>query len=295
MLKPATPSGLSEEAHGAAAQSSLLRRMLANGPFSLALQLLFAIAPTFILWVMIQGGSINDSNFRTSILLLTISAAAVWFVMTKLRVYAKSRLLSYVFPVNFFIYSSLFSIIAVLRLNYSAYQLLLGAAGGIFASLVITILARNSMRFQYVIPGGRTDEIVLSGQYIAAPSLVEVRSLVEAQRLNGSIVADLHHDHSPEWKRLFAEVSLAGLAVYHYRQIAEMQSGQVKISHLSENDLGSLIPNAPYTSTKRLIDIAVSLLLLPVFLIVALFVAILIKIELAGRSVLYSGACWFSR
>jgi len=217
---------------------SLIRRLFANNLFLLALQLTFAVIPPAISWLVVRDGAIDDQNFRNTLTMLTLAAAAVWFVMARLRAYAKARLMSYVVPVNFLIYSGLLAIIAVVRIDYSAYLIFYGIAGAFVASFVSTIFVRRAIKLQFVVPGGRTDEIVLSGQYVTAPELI-----------------DLHHTHSPEWERLFAKAALAGVPVYHYRQIAEMQTGQVKISHLSENDLGSLIPNAPYMTTKRAVDI----------------------------------------
>ena len=203
-------------------------------------------------------------------------------IRDSLRGYAKSRLLSYVFPVNFLVYSSLLSVIAVLRLDYSAYQLMFGATGGLLTSFALTLTQRRSIKLQYVVAGGRTSEILMGGHYIPAPGLDEIQNLVQSKQFDGAIVADLRHDHSAGWERLFAKASLASIPVYHYRQVVEMQTGQVKISHLSENDLGSLIPNAPYVTTKRLIDIASAIALLPFFLIGFCLVGLMIKLDSSG-------------
>jgi len=63
-----------------------------------------------------------------------------------------------------------------------------------------------------------------------------------------------------------------------------MQSGQVKISHLSENELGSLIPNVSYTSVKRLIDILAALLLIPLCIPIFAILALLIKLDSPGSA-----------
>lgn len=258
------------------------RKFLSKGPVQFLCQQLAALAPAAVLWIVISGGSPAAANFHNTLFALGAAAALVWFIMAKLRNYAKSRLLSYVFPVNFLVFTSILAVIALLRVDYSAYQYAVGAMGSVLASYILAMLLRRAIKLQYVIAGGRTDQIKLGGQYVSAPAHEELLSLVEARRLNGSIVADLHHDHSPEWARLFAKASLQGIAVYHYRQVAEAQSGQVKISHLSENELGSLIPNAPYMTTKRLADIAVSLALLPFCLFAFALIGILIKLDSRG-------------
>ncbi|WP_197409536.1 exopolysaccharide biosynthesis polyprenyl glycosylphosphotransferase [Erythrobacter sp. YT30] len=136
-----------------------------------------------------------------------------------------------------------------------------------------------------MIPGGRSDEIQLTQQFIPAPDVHEMQSLVEADRIDGAIIADLHYDHPDEWERLFARAALRGIPVYHYRQIAETQSGQVKIDHLSENDLGSLIPNVPYMTTKRAVDIISSLVMIPILLIPFAIIALAIKLDSPGKAI----------
>lgn len=261
---------------------SLVYRILTARLFLAAIQIPAAVIPAALYWFFVHDGDVNEPLFRNTVLCLSLGAGVVWIILSRLRGYAKARLLSYVFPVNFLVYSCILSGIAVLRLDYSAYQYVLGSAGGLFASFAATIVLRRAVRVQFVVPGGRSDEIALGGQYMVAPSALELRSLVEAHRFEGSIIADLHYDHSPEWGRLFAKAALQGVPIYHYRQVLETQTGQVKITHLSENDLGSLIPNAPYVSTKRLIDIVGSLVLLPFCLILFCPIALLIKLTSRG-------------
>ncbi len=265
-------------------RSAWIRRAVSRPEVSLVCHLLAAVFPPAFNWLVLLRGSIESPNFVNTMVALALAAIMVWFVMRKLRSYAKSRLLSYVFPVNFLAYAGALSAIAVFRFDYSAYQFAIGALGGVVVSFGLAILLRRAFQLQYVVAGGRTDEVLIEGQYVPAPPLEELRSYIEARRLDGSIVADLHHDHSSEWERLFAAASLAGTPVYHYRQVAEAQSGQVKINHLSENDLGSLIPNAPYMTTKRMIDIIISFALLPFCLVAFLIVGLLIKLDSPGRA-----------
>ena len=94
-----------------------------------------------------------------------------------------------------------------------------------------------------------------------------------------NIVADLNADLPPAWVRLLARASLTGVPVYHYKQLAESLTGQVKIESLSENSFGSLMPNRSYTPVKRLIDLLGSLILLVVLAPLMAAVAALIWAE----------------
>jgi lipopolysaccharide/colanic/teichoic acid biosynthesis glycosyltransferase len=97
-----------------------------------------------------------------------------------------------------------------------------------------------------------------------------------------AIVADLAGDMSPEWDRAIASAVLAGIPVYDLRQIREMLSGRVEVASLSQNDFGTSLPSKVYHPVKRLIDIAVSILALPVFLPVIAVFAVLIRLESPG-------------
>ena len=72
-----------------------------------------------------------------------------------------------------------------------------------------------------MIAGGRIDEIEPNQNHIHITSSKELEWAIEARALDGAVVADLHHDHSAEWERLFAKAALAGIPVYHFRQILD--------------------------------------------------------------------------
>lgn len=102
-----------------------------------------------------------------------------------------------------------------------------------------------------------------------------------------AVVADLHcPDLSADWQRFLAACTLNGIPVYNIRQIEESLTGRVKIRHLYENDLGSLLPPAGYMLIKRLLDILCVLAALPFALPLMLLTAIAIRLESAG-SVLF--------
>lgn len=102
-----------------------------------------------------------------------------------------------------------------------------------------------------------------------------------------AVVADLHcPDLSANWQRFLAACTLDGIPVYNIRQIEESLTGRVKIRHLYENDLGSLLPPAGYMLVKRLLDILCVLAALPFALPLMLLTAIAIRLESAG-SVLF--------
>ena len=89
------------------------------------------------------------------------------------------------------------------------------------------------------------------------------------------MVVDLNADLPDEWDRFIATSALAGVPVFHVKQIYKSLTGRVDIAHLSENTLGSLNPNQAYFEIKQTIDWlgAVFLVVLsPLFLLVALLI-----------------------
>ncbi len=269
---------VSEEDWDAAAISGstpILRR------FELPIQLAAGLLPAVAIWLL-QDRRLFEGAFSETLLVLGVASFLSWYVLARLRDHAKARHLSYVLPINCLIFSAAIAVAALLRLPYSASLFAVGASNTLLVSFLLAVRNRGLMKPHVIVPGGRTSEICITGQYLPAPSASDLRELVRSGRRDWAIVADLHYYHSPGWERLFAEAALAGIPVYHFRQIAEMQTGQVKITHLSENDLGSLIPNVSYMSVKRLIDVLGAIALLPFCLVAFAFIALVIRLDSPG-------------
>ncbi|MEM7689127.1 MAG: sugar transferase [Pseudomonadota bacterium] len=149
------------------------------------------------------------------------------------------------------------------RIEYSRVVLFYSAAT---ATLIATQLrwSNRTLRRQpfYIVPFGNSDAME---EMEGFPIRRLKRPDIPADRA-ANIVADFRADLPPEWERLLARASLAGVPVYHYKQLTESITGQVKIEALSENSLGSLMPNRSYTPVKRLIDIVGSVMLIAALL-----------------------------
>ncbi len=255
--------------------TSLLRQ------FELPLALVGGLLPAITVWAL-QGRVPFNNSFNETIAPLTLAAAISWYVLARLRDHAKARHLTYVLPVNFLVFSGVLGVLALLRLPYSASLFAVGATCTVAASFLIAVRSRGLMKPHLIVGRGRASEIQLSGRYLPSPALADLEQMVTSGRRDWAIVADLHYPHSRRWERLFAQAALSGIPVYHYRQIAEMQTGQVKITHLSENDLGSLIPNVSYVALKRGLDVMAALLILPMCLAGFALIAILIRMDSPG-------------
>lgn len=186
---------------------------------------------------------------------------------------------SYVFPALAASYGVAMVAILLMRAPYSGALLTLTFTASLVVRFAIGALHRRRENAPYyLVPGGSIDRIRgdlgLPSVTLQAPEL--------PRDVDAVIVADLHHDHSAEWERTFAIAALNGIGVYHYKQVWEAATGKVRIEHLSENSLGSLLPSNSYSKVKRLIDILASLAVLPILSPVLLITALVIRLDSAG-------------
>lgn len=186
---------------------------------------------------------------------------------------------SYVFPSLAATYSIAMAVILLARAPYSGALLALAFVTSMVVRFAIAALERRREGSQYyLVPGGSIDRI--RRDLDSAWIMLDVPVLPSDG--DAVIVADLHHDHSPEWERAFAMAALNGIGVYHYKQVWEASTGKVRIEHLSENSLGSLIPSNSYAKGKRIIDILLSLMVLPLLLPLLLVTALVIRFDSPG-------------
>ncbi|GAA5234354.1 sugar transferase [Verticiella sediminum] len=114
---------------------------------------------------------------------------------------------------------------------------------------------------------------------------------VDARRLTGptlgesrydAVVADLDHLPGPEWERFLAHCALSRVPVYHARQMFESLTGRVRVTHMSENPMGALLPSPGYELLKYVFDVAFILATLPITLPLVLLTALAIRLESRG-------------
>jgi lipopolysaccharide/colanic/teichoic acid biosynthesis glycosyltransferase len=214
----------------------------------------------------------------------SLSAAALAIIIGVLAIRKFSEFpgvigASYIFPTFAATFGIAVAIILVTRAPYSGVLLSLS-----FATVLATRFAIGALELReggssyYLVPGGEVDRLLrdLDG----APVMLDDPVLPADP--HAAIVADLHHDHSPEWERTFATAALNGIGVYHYKQVWEAQTGKVRIEHLSENSLGSLIPSNSYAKLKWLADMALSIAVLPILIIPLAITAFAIRLDSPG-------------
>lgn len=174
-------------------------------------------------------------------------------------------------------------VVIILRIDYSRYVLL--------SSLIICVawyLSLHFMMHRYhtpefaIVPGGEVG-VVKSLEDVVLTWLDNPHAL--PMQVDG-IVVDLRADLPEDWEKFIAQATLAGIPVYHYKQVVEQMTGKVTIDHLSENDFGSVLPDLIYLKAKMAFDIVAAILSLPVVLPICLACAALILV-MDGRPFLF--------
>jgi lipopolysaccharide/colanic/teichoic acid biosynthesis glycosyltransferase len=165
------------------------------------------------------------------------------------------------------------------RLDYSRlYFLFSFLLASVWCYVVYFKLRRQQRLTIGVVPCGEVRHLF----DIEDVSWISLANPTDGESPYDAIVADLRFDIPDEWERFLADRALAGALVMHVKQMEESLTGRVAIDHLSENNLGSLIPGIVYAKVKRAGDLALSLVALPLLLPLMLIVALLIRLDSAG-------------
>ena len=172
------------------------------------------------------------------------------------------------------------------RLPYSLQYIFMGfVLSALWLLLHSVMLRRQCIARLAFVPLGRAMHLD------AIPGAVWVR-LEQPQSFEGmdvnAIVADLHAPALTDvWQKFLAECTLQHIPVYNIRQVEESLTGRLRIRHMYENDLGSLLPSPVYMLIKQCLESLLIVLFLPVLLPLMLLVALVIKLD-DGGSVFYN-------
>ncbi|MDB5697000.1 MAG: sugar transferase [Sphingomonas bacterium] len=212
-----------------------------------------------------------------------LAAMAALFGFRRVTMYPGTRAFAYVLPIFSTTFGLATAFLLASRSPYSGTMLL----AGYFASLAITFLVAfvsqrtASPSRMYYVPAGNTDIVADTPQV----EWVRLNAPVLPDDEDAPVVADLRHDHDPDWERMLAQAAISGRAVYHTKQLRESLTGKVELEHLSENSFGSLLPNLAYRGVKRTVDLLACAVALPLLIIPMLLVAVLIRLDSPGPAI----------
>ncbi|MBH5322422.1 sugar transferase [Aurantiacibacter sediminis] len=218
-------------------------------------------------------GSVQHSVIAS--VLATISGV---FFARRLHIYPGVKQFGAVIPPFIATYGLAAIAILVTRLEYSIPFFGVNFALSLTIYLAIMVIAtRFDQNVFYTVPGGRVKRLRNVGLHMRA-----MPSPILPNHRGAILVADLHADHEDAWVRLLANAALEGIPVFHFKQVREAATGKVQVEHLSENSFGSLLPNMSFMRVKRLADLLLCFIFLPLAILPLMLVALLIKLDSPG-------------
>ncbi|WP_368639807.1 sugar transferase [Castellaniella ginsengisoli] len=254
--------------------------VLLGGPFQIVAGLLaVAVLPAFLGWGGAFWRQMDPARINT-LLAVGLSFLLITLTLRRLGQFSGGVFIAHIAPVVTAVFLVAFAVLFFSRGAYSRPVLLMAyAATLVWCYGACFVGGKYRRRKLAVVPLGETWSIQprrnMEVRRLAAPDLAGVRY--------DAVVADLEAKGlAPDWERFLAQCILSHIPVFHVRQMRENLTGRVEIEHLSENDVGALLPSPLYSVCKRLIDIAGVLVVVPVAVPLMLLTALAVRLDSPG-------------
>jgi lipopolysaccharide/colanic/teichoic acid biosynthesis glycosyltransferase len=243
--------------------------------FQLLGSLFFSILlPAILQFLTLQRLPLTTGSTLIAALLALLAG---FYTLKRLTVYPGIRSSFYIVPIFSAVYALVLAIWLFLRLDYSRFFLGISFVStiGWFYFLYFLTLKYQRQLFAIVPQGNAQSISTLKGMDWAILTDMQDKVSELPTRCN-AVIADFNSDLSKDWQRFLAQCALHGVPVFDYRQIRESLTGKVRIEHISENTLGTLVPNIVYMKLKVLMDVTLAIIAaiftIPLIVIVALFI-----------------------
>jgi len=257
------------------------RRFLESLSFQLIGIIAASVGAPFLYVTMQPLDHLGEATILNSATASFVSAVIALFLYRRVTSFPGTSGFAYIIPTYSVTFGVAIAVMLGLRLQYSGSMLTAGYAASVAFGFLATHLAQKFARRQfYLVPFGNTE--IANDKSSNVEWIVLHQPDVPAYDRHGAIVADLRHDHAPEWERMLALAAISGRIVYHTKQLHESLTGKVEIEHLSENSFGSLLPNLAYRKIKRAGDILLAALALPVLIVPFALIALWIRLDSPG-------------
>jgi lipopolysaccharide/colanic/teichoic acid biosynthesis glycosyltransferase len=219
--------------------------------------------------------------YRNSVIAALIATSVALIGQSRLSAFPGVSAIASVFPAFAFAFGMTVAVFLATRLPYSNVFLGVSFAASLLTAFYFEIVRARHRQELHAVPGGEVGRLAK----IENVNIKMFKKPVLPKRHNITIVADLHHDHAPEWEGMLARAALEGIPVYHYKTVLQSLTGKVQIDHLSENIYGSLMPNLGYLGVKRLFDTLLVILVAPIIIPLFAVVALLVRIDSPGPAI----------
>lgn len=236
--------------------------------------------PALLFWPRVQW-SAPDAVSQTSYAIVLVSLGGALLTLRALAQFPGQRSKRTVIPVALAWFGLCLAAVLVWRLPYSVYYLSAALPlGCVFLFHHVWLRHQQIQTLAYIPVAGmdRLPEVAhIRWQALEAPAPLPPHCR--------AVVANLHApDLGAAWQKFLAACTLQGIPVYNIRQVEESLTGRVKIRHMYENDLGSLLPSPVYLWLKQALDTLFVLVTAPVTVPLMLITAIAIRLESPGSA-----------
>ena len=215
-----------------------------------------------------------------TILVTAFAYAVVWYCGRRLDAFPGVGLnTSQIAPIAVITYALIAAVLLLLRLDYSRVQLF---GSGLLTVLWMVVIAQ--LRARYLV---RNYAVMPKSAIATLPRLATCRWLdfneVRARGLSvDASVADLGGELGDGQIEALADAAIAGVPVLDRRYIVETMTGRTPLGGLTPNEFGALLPSRQYLVVRRGIELALTVLFLPVILPVLALVALLVRLDSRG-------------
>ena len=202
------------------------------------------------------------------------------FILGQFKKFAGINVISHILPTISIIYLAIFSYFLFTRMGYSRHVLLTGFLLQLSWFFIIHFFMQRYKKFVFAVaPFGNIQALIQPTQNKWVSFIVLDTPVIPNQKING-IIADLDSEQlTQQWIRFLTDCTLSYIPVFNIKQIQETLTGRIEVKHLSENQLGTLLPSPFYCAIKRLFDILIILATLPITFSIMIITAIIIRIE----------------
>lgn len=247
--------------------------------FQLGLGFLFAVLIPFLVRFRIEFGPADIHSLYNSLIGTTIALIGGYYAFRRVSHYPGVRASYHILPAFSTAYALVLVVFFFFRIDYSRLHFLASFLLSVLWYYVVYFKLQRQQRLRIgVVPVGEIETLFA----IPDVSWERLRDPGDGDTAFDAIAADLRFDIPDEWERFLADRALAGTLVMHVKQMEESLTGRVAIEHLSENNLGSLIPGIVYAKVKRGADVVATLLAIPLLVPFLLAVALAVRLGGAG-------------
>ena len=248
--------------------------------FQLGIGLLFAALLPYAVRYQLEARLAGDlDSLHNSLIGTVVALIGGYYFFRRVSHYPGVRASYHILPSFAVAYGAVLILFLFARLDYSRLHFLFSFLLCVLWYYIVYFKLQRQQRLRIgVVPFGEVEAL------FEVPDVSWARLTEEEDKAGtyDAIVADLRADIPDEWERFLADRALAGTLVMHVKQMEESLTGRVAIEHLSENNLGSLIPGIIYAKVKRLWDLALAVVAIPLLSPFMLVIALVIRLDSAG-------------